>query len=314
MADLLYLVDRPSVRDAFFPPDREVHGVEAARSDDGPAILALSRAFDQGAAASVKAWWAALPRAFHVVRDRQGGILAFHIFALAAEAAALAGRDPQVDRWLAHLREDGVPLERPVFFSPRVLAAGSGEAPSPAAIACWLDAKRFYLEQLDARRIYVGMAHPEVPLRVLGALGFTAPATLAPGAGGVAMGTIMLDFGPDGVIGWLAGLVDAQFAPPPCSLDVAGRALRTPTRTVPLTKLEFGVMKYLDDRAGQVVTRDQLLKDVWDQSFGGSNVVEAVVKSLRKKLGEHGHALETVIGHGYRFGGFPGAAPPAKAR
>lgn len=50
---------------------------------------------------------------------------------------------------------------------------------------------------------------------------------------------------------------------------------------------------------------DELLQHVWDQSFGGSNVVDAVVKSLRRKLGPLGSALETVIGHGYRFTGFP---------
>jgi hypothetical protein len=312
-ADLLYLVDRPQVREAFFPSEGQVHGVEAARREDGPAILALARAFDQGAAGSVEVWWAALPRAFRVVRDARGGIIAFHIFALAAEAkAALDGRDAQVNRWLAHLRADGVSLDRPVFFNPRVLAAGSGEAPAPPAIACMLDIKRFYLEHRDARRIYVGVADPEALLAVLSALGFTEPEALAPGAGGVAMGTVLLDFGQEGVLGWLAGLVDAQFSPPLCVLDTDARVLRTATGAVPLTKLEFEVMKYLDARVGRVVTRDELLHDVWDQSFGGSNVVEAVVKSLRKKLGLHGGALETVIGHGYRFAGF--AATPAPGR
>jgi hypothetical protein len=310
MADLLYLVDRPQVREAFFPPEGEVHGVEAARPSDGPAILALTRAFDQGGAACVEAWWAALPSAFHVVRAPDGGILAFHALALAAEAeAALRGRDPQTNRWLDHMREGGVPREQPVFFEPRALAAGGGEAPSPPAVACWLDAKRFYLEHPDARRIYVGMADPQAALGVLSALGFTAPETLGPGAGGVGIGTIMLDFGSEGVLGWLAGLVDAQFAAAATAaaspFDAEARALRTAAGAVPLTKLEFGVMKYLDAHPGRVVTRDELLEHVWEQSFGGSNVVDAVVKSLRRKLGPLGSAVETVIGHGYRFTGFP---------
>lgn len=306
MADLLYLVDRPQVREAFFPPPGEVYGVEAARPSDGPAIVALARAFDQGGAAGVEAWWTALPSAFHVVRAPAGGILAFHAFALAAEAdAALRGRDPQTNRWLAHLRAGGISADVPVFFNLRALAAGSGEAPSPPAIACMLDVKRSYLEHPDARRIYVGMAHPEAALAVLGALGFTAPESLGPGVGGVGIGTIMLDFGPGGVLGWLAGLADAQFADAVRPFDVEARALRTATGNVPLTKLEFGVMKYLDAHTGRVVTRDELLQNVWEQSFGGSNVVDAVVKSLRKKLGPLGSALETVIGHGYRFTGFP---------
>jgi hypothetical protein len=309
MADLLYLVDRPQVREAFFPSEGEVHGVEAARPSDGPAILALARAFDEGGrggAAGVEAWWDALPNAFHVVRAPGGGILAFHAFALAAEAdAALRGRDPQTNRWLAHLRASGISADPPVFFELRALAAGSGEAPSPPVIACMLDVKRSYLEHPNARRIYVGVAHPEAALAVLGALGFTAPESLGSGVGGVGIGTIMLDFGPGGVLEWLAGLADAQFADAVRPFDVEARALRTATGNVPLTKLEFGVMKYLDAHAGRVVTRDELLQHVWDQSFGGSNVVDAVVKSLRRKLGPLGSALETVIGHGYRFTGFP---------
>jgi len=113
----------------------------------------------------------------------------------------------------------------------------------------------------------------------------------------------------------MAGLVDAQFgkdaeaaapatAPAGVVLDTAARALVIAGRPVPLTKLEYGVMQYLVARPEQVVTRDDLLRDVWGQSFGGSNVVDAVVKSLRRKLGPHGSAIATATGHGYRFAGF----------
>jgi hypothetical protein len=202
------------------------------------------------------------------------------------------------------LRAEGVSLDRPIFFAPRVLAEGTGEAPAPLAIACWLDAKRAYLEHPTARRIYTGMARPEVSLAVLAALGFEAPPELGPGVAGVGVGTLMLDFGPGGVLGWLARTVDAQFAPAGSWLDVDARALRLGSVTVPLTKLEFGVMRHLQAHPGCVVTRDELLRDVWGQSFGGSNVVDAVVRTLRKKLGAQGLAVETVIGHGYRFSGF----------
>jgi len=41
---------------------------------------------------------------------------------------------------------------------------------------------------------------------------------------------------------------------------------------------------------------------VWDQSYdGGGNVVDVVVRSLRKKLGERSSLIETVHGVGYRF-------------
>ena len=73
-------------------------------------------------------------------------------------------------------------------------------------------------------------------------------------------------------------------------------------RRVALTKLEFEVFKYLFERPGAVVERASLLRDVWGYDYaGGSNVIEALVKSLRRKLGDRAAAIETVRGVGYRF-------------
>ena len=48
--------------------------------------------------------------------------------------------------------------------------------------------------------------------------------------------------------------------------------------------------------------RASLLRDVWGYDYaGGSNVIEALVKSLRRKLGDRASAIETVRGVGYRF-------------
>jgi DNA-binding response OmpR family regulator len=51
------------------------------------------------------------------------------------------------------------------------------------------------------------------------------------------------------------------------------------------------------------VSRISALTDVWgyDYQGGGSNVVDATIRSLRKKLGEHASAIETVTGLSYRF-------------
>jgi DNA-binding response OmpR family regulator len=102
----------------------------------------------------------------------------------------------------------------------------------------------------------------------------------------------------------VARTVDTQFVPAGSRLDEGARALKLGNATVPLTRLEFGLLRYLQNHPDRVVTRDELLRDVWGQSFGGSNVVDAVVRTLRKKLGAQGRAVETVIGHGYRFCGF----------
>ncbi len=52
-----------------------------------------------------------------------------------------------------------------------------------------------------------------------------------------------------------------------------------------------------------MVRRVALIEDVWgyDHYVGGSNVVDARIRSLRKKLGVHAPMIETVTGMGYRF-------------
>jgi DNA-binding response OmpR family regulator len=50
-----------------------------------------------------------------------------------------------------------------------------------------------------------------------------------------------------------------------------------------------------------VVTRDELLREVWKQPFGGSNVVDVVVRGLRRKLGGNAWVIRTVKGHGYQY-------------
>lgn len=46
------------------------------------------------------------------------------------------------------------------------------------------------------------------------------------------------------------------------------------------------VLHYLSEHDGRAVAREALIRDVWDYKYDvGSNVVEAVVKTLRKKLG-----------------------------
>jgi DNA-binding response OmpR family regulator len=73
-------------------------------------------------------------------------------------------------------------------------------------------------------------------------------------------------------------------------------------RRIGLTRLEFGVMQYLVEREGKAVSRSGLLSDVWGYAYeGGSNVVDAAIRSLRKKLGQNATQIETVSGVGYRY-------------
>ena len=85
-------------------------------------------------------------------------------------------------------------------------------------------------------------------------------------------------------------------------LDTDARELVLDGRRLALTKLECDLLSYLRDHAGQAVTREALLRDVWDYDWsGGANVVEVAVSGLRRKLGERAAALQTVRGVGYRL-------------
>jgi len=89
-----------------------------------------------------------------------------------------------------------------------------------------------------------------------------------------------------------------------CHLDKPNRSLVIDGASTLLTPLEFGVLCELIDGAGTVVTRDHLLAAVWEQPFEGSNRIEAVIRTLRRKTGRFSGSIETVIGYGYRFQGW----------
>ena len=83
-------------------------------------------------------------------------------------------------------------------------------------------------------------------------------------------------------------------------------------RHLALSPKEFELFRYLMDHAGEVVTREMLLRHVWKLSFDPqTNVVDVNVGRLRRKLEEgfDGPVLETVWGTGYRLiaAGSPGS-------
>jgi two-component system OmpR family response regulator len=85
-------------------------------------------------------------------------------------------------------------------------------------------------------------------------------------------------------------------------LDPASHAVSRAGREVDLTAREFAVLEFLLRRAGQVVSRTELLEHVWDQNYEGStNIVDVYVGYLRRKLEEpFGRPLiRTVRGAGY---------------
>lgn len=74
-------------------------------------------------------------------------------------------------------------------------------------------------------------------------------------------------------------------------------------KLVALTLKEFELLERLMRNRNIVLTRNQLLEDIWGYDFGGeTRTVDVHVRTLRQKLGEKGEIIETVRGIGYRIG------------
>ncbi|MDI3384643.1 response regulator transcription factor [Streptomyces sp. B-S-A8] len=70
-------------------------------------------------------------------------------------------------------------------------------------------------------------------------------------------------------------------------VDLAGRKVALDGRTLDLTPREFDLLAHLARRAGQVVSRRELLAEVWQQPLGGADkTVDVHLSWLRRKLGE----------------------------
>jgi DNA-binding response OmpR family regulator len=83
-------------------------------------------------------------------------------------------------------------------------------------------------------------------------------------------------------------------------LDMHARSAEVDGRAVELTTQEYMLLETFVRHAGQVLSREQLLSNVWGYDFDpGSNVVDVYVGYLRRKLGHE--RLETVRGVGYRL-------------
>jgi len=91
------------------------------------------------------------------------------------------------------------------------------------------------------------------------------------------------------------------------SLDPARHEVTARGHPVALTSKEFSLLELLLRHPGQVLSREQITRQIWSGDFeGDSNVLEVHVRNVRRKLAEAGHddeAIETVRGLGYRLKG-----------
>ncbi|MET8998604.1 winged helix-turn-helix domain-containing protein [Amycolatopsis sp. NPDC004169] len=74
-------------------------------------------------------------------------------------------------------------------------------------------------------------------------------------------------------------------------------------RPVPLTRLEFDLLRFLSAHPDRVFTRSALKTALWPRQDGGDRTVDVHVRKLRAKLEPHLDPITTVRGVGYRFEG-----------
>lgn len=86
------------------------------------------------------------------------------------------------------------------------------------------------------------------------------------------------------------------------TLDLASRTAARNGRAIELTMKEFELLKYLMEHSREVMTREQILENVWGYDFmGESNVIEVYIRYLRLKIDgeDEKRLIQTVRGVGY---------------
>jgi hypothetical protein len=88
-------------------------------------------------------------------------------------------------------------------------------------------------------------------------------------------------------------------------LDLTRARVLVQGAPVGLTLSEFRILALLTERAGEVVTREEMMRELWQSSYvGAAAAAEAHVSTLRRKIERdprHPERIKTVRGSGYRF-------------
>lgn len=92
---------------------------------------------------------------------------------------------------------------------------------------------------------------------------------------------------------------------PGFSIDRIGHGVYVGNQPVALTVREFALLAYFSIRPGRVLSREDLLREVWGYAYeGGPRTVDIHVRRLRKKLGA-ALPIETLRGLGYKLSALP---------
>ena len=90
------------------------------------------------------------------------------------------------------------------------------------------------------------------------------------------------------------------------TFDLSQRSLQIDRKEIPLTPREFDLLKYFVEHPEEVISRAELLKEVWGyELFGDERTVDVHIRKLRLKLGQYSaiapKSILTVWKRGYRF-------------
>jgi hypothetical protein len=262
-ADMLYQLQNPFVREAFFPTGAHTLGVEPARRDDANSVFDIALRWDGPEAMScLELCWKHAPHSFHLVREPEGKPAGFYCL-LDSESVTpeMEEGDRIVRNWMDHLRVSPIPAMQCALFYRGRLTREAGEGPCGVQGAFWLDLKRNYmLLRPRLRRVYATVRDPafQTYAPALSELGFQPILSADTTLDGEVHRTVMLDFGPASVDGWLGGLVAQELGGNGAELlDVEARELVIEGQRVPLTPLEFSVMSYLHEREDSAVNRNR---------------------------------------------------------
>jgi hypothetical protein len=216
-ADLLYLIENPVCREAFFPSSIHPLAVEPAAAEHSDSIESIARLHDGPEATdALCAWWKNAPGSFSVARDEEGTIVGFYcMFDPLSVDAVDRTKDPIFDAWMTHLEANPVPDGQVVLFIRRWLGTADGERPSGVQAACWLDIKRSYMElRPRLRRVYLTVTDFDPYAAVAAELGFQPIAEAFVDLDDTTYHSAALDFGPGSVDGWLSALIATELAIP----------------------------------------------------------------------------------------------------
>ena len=85
-------------------------------------------------------------------------------------------------------------------------------------------------------------------------------------------------------------------------VNKADMSLKVDSEAVVMTRKEIELLCYLLTHRGQILSREHLLKNVWDSNgFVMERTVDVHITHLRKKLGQYGKRIITKSGYGYMF-------------